>query len=161
MRRKDSGYTRTMTKQSTAITNALRSIYDALAPLTAKDRHRVVSATMVLLEGESPKGEAKPVVIPIKVDTHVEARPVVQPKVNGAKVLPRAKPSAQAVRDYFNGSRGSVVTRAELIAFFGKDHENTVDQEVSRLIHAGAVMRQGTGRYEMPLPHIKGDRAAH
>jgi hypothetical protein len=148
MRRKDSGYTRTMTKQSTAITNALRSIYDALAPLTAKDRHRVVSATMVLLEGESPKGEAKPVVIPIKVDTHVEARPV-QPKVNGAKVLPRAKPSAQAVRDYFNGSRGSTVTRAELIAFSGKDHEGTVDQEVSRLIGSGAVARQGTGRYTM------------
>jgi hypothetical protein len=157
MRRKDSGYTRTMTKQSTAITNALRSTYDALAPLTAKDRHRVVSATMVLLEGESPKAEAKPPA-PIKVEA-VEARPV-QPKVNGSKVLPRAKPSAQAVRDYFNGSRGSVVTRAELIAFFGKDHENTVDQEVSRLIGSGAVSREGTGRYVMvKVPPAKENRA--
>jgi hypothetical protein len=159
MRRKDSGYTRTMTKQLTAITNALRSVYDALAPLTAKDRHRVVSAAMVLLDGETPKAEAKPVVIPIKVEA-VEARPV-QPKVNGTKVLPPAKPSAQAVRDYFNRSRGAVVTRAELIGFFGRDHENTVDQEVARMIAGGSVSRESTGRYVMTLPHIKGDRAAH
>jgi hypothetical protein len=149
-----------MTKQSTAITNALRSTYDALAPLTAKDRHRVVSAAMILLEGEAPKPETKPPA-PIKVEAAEVPRQTVQPKVNGAKVLPPAKPSAQAVRDYFNRSRGAIVTRAELIGFFGKDHESTVDQEVSRLIGSGSVSRESTGRYVMTLPHIKGDRAAH
>jgi hypothetical protein len=144
MKRKDSGYTRTMTKQSTAITNALRSVYDALAPLTAKDRHRGVSAAMVLLEGETQDVKAAPVKSPPKLpakDVAEKPLPVL---------VTQPKPSAQAVRDYFAANRGDLVRRGDLIQAFGRDNESTVDQEVSRLIATGVVIRHMPGRYTMP-----------
>lgn len=85
---------------------------------------------------------------PIKVSTTLDV-----------PVKPKA--SAQSVRDYFAASIGTPVTRQDLLGYFGRDNERTVDQEVSRLVSTGAIARSGVGRYTMPRSPGKTNAAQH
>jgi hypothetical protein len=72
------------------------------------------------------------------------------PTAEVAPVKPKA--TAQTVRDYFAAYIGKPVTRQDLLGYFGRDNERTVDQEVSRLVKVDAIARSGVGRYTMPRP---------
>jgi hypothetical protein len=140
-----------MTKHSTTLTTALKTVYEALAPLANDDRRKVVNSAFILIgEDTRPKVQAQPIVTaPTKQQQQPEP---IKLTATQDVLVKRIKATAQTVRDYFAAYIGKPVTRQDLLKAFGRDNERTVDQEVSRLVKVRAVVRGGAGRYTMPLP---------